>query len=153
MNGPDEELIEILCAQAEEDMDMDLAMRLQLKIDNGIERRQRQHAADRAKAHAIAVDASNMNVTANHPTTSSFVDDGADVAIIATLADGRTFSGSVTLVRDHTGEYTSWGDPTCWLSQALLDAADASGDNREAYALILSEAQYEIDNGYEPEEE
>lgn len=85
-----------------------------------------------------------IEATASHPAPTSYgVENGIDVDVELTV-DGRTWSGGVTLVPDHTGEYNSWGGPEHWLSQELQDAASESSDFRAVCEEIRAAAVQEI---------
>lgn len=51
--------------------------------------------------------------------TETGVEGGMDVDVSVSV-DGLELSGGVTLVRDHTGEWSSWGSRDHWVSGDLL---------------------------------
>lgn len=64
----------------------------------------------------------DYNVTVSDASPSTCRDDGLDVDVTVYFFDGTKASGEVTLVKDHEGEWWSWGATAYhWVSGELLD--------------------------------
>lgn len=71
--------------------------------------------------------AAEPTIAATNPRPSTTVDGGMDVDITVTL-DGTRHTGTVTLTRNHEGEWSSIGDGAdCWVSPELLAALPDEG--------------------------
>ena len=84
-------------------------------------------------------------VTASFPTpTSTGVDGGWDVAVDIELG-GERYCGGVTLIKDHNGDWGSWGSRDHWMDQPLLNAVDVALEPVELMGDIEHEARIAIE--------
>jgi hypothetical protein len=86
-----------------------------------------------------------MNIEATFATPSTCTAGGMDAVVDIMLDNGTQYSGEVTLVRDHTGRWNSWGSPDQWAGQEVLNAADASGDRAATLQLVSDVASAACD--------
>lgn len=91
-----------------------------------------------------------INITASTPApTTTGVRGGVDVSVTITM-ESRSMDGNVTLLRDHTGCWVSWGEPANWVDGNLLEeVGEWATDDRpqsEILQLICSETAKAIED-------
>ena len=92
----------------------------------------------------MRITAPSVIVTASFPTpTDTGVDGAMDVDVDVEIGD-KTYNGGVTLIKDHHGDWSSWGCRDNWMDQPLLDAMDSVEDPDDLSAEIVHAAAAEI---------
>lgn len=90
--------------------------------------------------HWAATDPNDgFDVEASDPCKSTHHDDGRDCDVDVRVGE-RSFSGGVTLLKDHDGRWSSWGHLEHWLDNNLANQLYQFDNRREIYDAIESAA-------------